>query len=141
MEIHNLITFLKKNDLQNFKRELRRFSSDSLSQLTFGNEDVLIELEYNIMQHAVINGRYNFVTALLETNVNPNIGIGDENPLLLAARYGHYNILECFIKPTHKIEEKCPIRLDECNSNGENVLHLGKFCYNVYMNRDIKILI
>ena len=70
------------------------------------------------MQHAVLNDKCEFVNALLDYNVDPNIG-SREKPLLIAAENGFHKILETFLDP------KRNVRLDECNLAGENVLHLG----------------
>ena len=79
------------------------------------------------MELTIINGQYEFVDALLEMNVNPNLGAKREQPILLAARYGHHKILERFMKSNAKQNDECQVRVDECNSKGENVLHLGKY--------------
>ena len=70
------------------------------------------------MQHAVIRDKEEFVEALLDYNVDPNIG-SREKPLLIAAENGFHKILETFLDP------KRNVRFDECNAAGENVLHLG----------------
>ena len=86
------------------------------------------------MQHAVLNDKCEFVNALLDYKVDPNIG-SRERPLLIAAENGFHKILETFLDP------KRNVRFDECNLAGENVLHLGIFpniCYRFYRNSRIK---
>ena len=79
------------------------------------------------MELTIIHGHCEFVDALLEKNVNSNQGARREQPILLAAKYGHHKILERFMKSNVKQNGDCQVRFDECNSKGENVLHLGKY--------------
>ena len=50
-----------------------------------------------------------------------------ENPLLLAAEYGSYKILKSIVELGDDIENRDDFTFDDCNDEGENVLHLRKF--------------
>ena len=51
-----------------------------------------------------------------------------ESPLLLAAEYGSYKILKSIMELGDNIENhQDDFTLDDCNAEGENVLHLSKF--------------
>ena len=102
---------LHREKIDDFKNALNSFETSSLERLT-SNEG------YNIMQQAVLNDKGEFVNALLDYNVDPNIG-SREKPLLLAAENGFHKILEIFLDPERNV------RFDECNRTGENVLHIG----------------
>ena len=123
---------LRSNDIKNFKKALRGFTVQSLEQTTFKNDCEITE-EYNIMQYSIIYGRCDFVHALLDINVDPNVGNGHEKPLLLAAKYGCYKILEVFMNSTGKSQSanenarQHRICFNQFNLEGENVLHLGKY--------------
>ena len=126
MDISRLVSLLRDNDIKKFKSELKRFNTASLNSSTIKNKEHDAE-EYTIMELTIIHGNCEFVDALLEVNVNPNLGARREQPILLAARYGHHKILERFMKSNVKQNDDCQVRFDECNSKGENVLHLGKY--------------
>ena len=50
-----------------------------------------------------------------------------ESPLLLAAEYGSYKILKSIMELGDNIENhQDDFTLDDCNADGENVLHLCK---------------
>ena len=48
-----------------------------------------------------------------------------DNPLLLAAEYGSYKILKSILDLKDQIVMQ-DFSFDDCNEEGENVLHLGK---------------
>ena len=50
-----------------------------------------------------------------------------ENPLLLAAEYGSYKILKSIVELGDDIKNQNDFTFDDCNDEGENVLHLCKF--------------
>ena len=127
-DIKNLLSLLEKNDLNNFQDALKGLDPGKLINITARYEEY-DEQEYNILQHAVIQGRCGFVNALLEHNVNPNISHGNEAPLLLAARYGEHKILEAFMGTIHKVDKKCRINLNKCNYEDQNILHLGTYSF------------
>ena len=131
VNINKLVDSLRNKDLNRFKTELKSFTTASLNKSTIKNKEHDIE-EYTIMELAIIHGQCEFVDALLEMNVNPNLLNGKERPLLMAARYGHHKILELFMKSNGKLNQECQINFDQSNSNGENVLHLGK-CLKHFM--------
>ena len=126
MDISRLVSLLRDGDIKKFRSELKRFNTASLNSSTIKNKEHDAE-EYTIMELAIIHGHWEFVDALLEKNVNPNLGARREKPILLAAKYGHHKILERFMKSNAKQNDECQVRYDECNSKGENVLHLGKY--------------
>ena len=125
VDITKLVTLIRNDDIKNFKSELQRFNNSALDISTIKNKEHDAE-EYTIMELTTIHGQCDFVEALLEKNVNPNLVTRRERPILLAARYGHHKILELLLKSNAKLNQECQVRFDVCNSNGENVLHLGK---------------
>ena len=102
---------LRCKKIEDFKNALNAFESSSLGHLKSDEG-------YSIMQHAVLNDKCEFVNALLDYDVDPNIG-SRERPLLIAAENGFHKILETFL------DLKRNVRFDECNLAGENILHLG----------------
>lgn len=50
-----------------------------------------------------------------------------ESPLLLAAEYGSYKILKSIAESGDNIKNRKDFTFDDCNDEGENVLHLCKF--------------
>ena len=66
------------------------------------------EKKYTLLQYAVKSGLAEMVLALLKFGVDPNIS-DEENeprPVLLAAEYGHYHILQIFKDYTKTKSEK-----------------------------------
>ena len=71
------------------------------------------------MQPAVVSGHLDFVTALLEKDINANIGDAGQEPILLAAEYAHHEILGSLMKALK------PEHFGVSTPWGENVLHIG----------------
>ena len=116
--IKTLVYLLRVNDLVTFVNSLKGLDVHMLNNETFEG--------YTIMQHAVVHGYHDFVDALLLVNVNANIGIDMNKPVLLAAEYGYWRILKSFMEYRWQITKKCLIRFDVwTDPSGENVLHLG----------------
>ena len=126
---------------------MRAREKDSFKAILKGKDLDLISLNskeedgYTLLQHAVIADEHELVEALLEANINPNIGEGKKKPLLLAAEYGRHEILKQFLEFKKDEKHKSNVDFDVCalnskkgepKSGGENVLHLG--------NRDGKSL-
>ena len=51
-------------------------------------------------------------------------GIKHENPLLVAAEFGCFKILKSIIQLGDSTQEET-FNFDDCNDNGETLLHLG----------------
>ena len=81
-----------------------------------GNEK---EFKGTIMQHAVVSGHLDFVNALLEKDINADIGDAGQEPILLAAEYAHHEILGSLMKALK------PEHFGVSTPWGENVLHIG----------------
>ena len=77
------------------------------------------------MELTTIHGQCDFVEALLENNVNPNLGTRREPPILLAARYGHHKILKLLSKSNAKLDQECQVRFDEHNARAVLINSLG----------------
>ena len=148
---------------------LRAREKDSFKAILKGNDLDLLSLStkeedgYTLLQHAVINDETELVEALLEANINPNIGDGKKKPLLLAAEYGRHEILKQFLefnfwKQFLDEDHKSEIDFDVCalnskkgepKSGGENVLHLGnddrkslknRYDYNLFRKLHINLI-
>ena len=119
---------------------MRAREKDSFKAILKGDDLDLISLSskeedgYTLLQHAIINDEPDFVEALLEANIDPNIGEGKNKPLLLAAEYGRHEILKQFLEFKKDEKHTWNIDFDVCASNnkkgepksgGENILHLG----------------
>lgn len=115
----NIPGFIQSRDLLGFMNALNGIDLHVLNHSTFEG--------YTLMQHSVMHGYDEFVSALLSLNVNGNIGHGLMKPVLIAAAYGHWKILKTFMDIRWQREKRCLIRFDVwANPSGENVLHLGK---------------
>ena len=123
-----LLGLLRAREKDSFKAILKGKDLDLLS-LSTKEED-----GYTLLQHAVIADEHELVEALLEANIDPNIGEGKNKPLLLAAEYGRHEILKQFLEFKKDEKHKSNIDFDVCalnskkgepKSGGENVLHLG----------------
>ena len=115
----NIIGFIQNRDLLGFMNSLNGVDLQVLNRATFEG--------YTLMQHSVMQGYDEFVSALLSLNVNGNIGIGLMKPVLLAAAYGHWKILKTFMDIRWQREKRSLIRFDVwADPSEENVLHLGK---------------
>ena len=55
-----------------------------------------------------------------------------ENPLLLAAESGSYKIMKSILELGDKIRNQEDFTFDDCNKDGENVLHLCKLYNHKY---------
>ena len=77
------------------------------------------EFKGTIMQHAGVSGHLDFVNALLENDINANIGDAGQEPILLAAEYAHHEILGSLMKALN------PGHFGVSTPWGENVLHIG----------------
>ena len=64
----------------------------------------------------------------------------EENPLLLAAEYGSYEILKSITELGDEIRNQKDFTLDDCNEDGENVLHLRKFHNPKYCHKSYACL-
>ena len=71
----------------------------------------------NLVRSLENEGLNTFVKNLQERKIK-------ESPLLVAAEYGSHMILKSIVDLMKKGEQK-EFSFDDCNGNGENVLHLG----------------
>ena len=111
---------MNKSDVEAFKKAL---PSVELASCSSGKDSD----GRTLMQLAVINGKAEFVEALLDANVDANIGEGGQKPLLLAAKLGHEKILKLFMncsqKGNHSPEAipTCTIDFDVCTRPCEDL--------------------
>ena len=125
VDVQYLVQLMKKEDLEGFTNSLKGANSNLMDKDGF-----------TIMQHAVMEDGPEFVKALLDANVDANVGEGDKKPVLLAAKLGRCRILKLFKDFEGQEESKFKIDFDVCTTcnkpeqnlcGGENVLHVGKF--------------
>ena len=111
---------MKKSDVEAFKKAL---PSVELASCSSGKDSD----GRTLMQLAVINGKADFVEALLDANVDANIGEGGQKPLLLAAKLGHEEILKLFMNCSQKgnrnpeVKSTCTIDFDVCTRPCEDL--------------------
>ena len=139
---------MNENNVEAFKNALPRVKVESCSSGKDSDGCTLMQL-------AVIKDKADFVEALLDANIDGNIGEGGLKPLLLAAKLGRDKILKLFMdygrKENHSSEanSNCKTEFDVCTGNGseaclsqtkmnlcggENVLHLGKLGNNLVLS-------
>ena len=119
-QIEALLGNLQLQNIDGFLAGLGTADKVSLDNETVsGLNENKIEFKGTIMQHAVVSGHLDFVTALLEKDINANIGDAGQEPILLAAEYAHYEILGSLMKLLK------PEHFGVSSPWGENVLHIG----------------
>ena len=115
-----LLGNLQHQNIDGFLTGLGRVDKVSLDNQTVSGLDInKTEFKGTIMQHAVVCGHLDFVNALLENDINANIGDAGQEPILLAAKYAHHEILGSLVKAL-KHEH-----FGVSTPWGENVLHIG----------------
>ena len=93
---------MKNGNIQIFSEELKRMGTDLVQNQMFQDDSaeqyIDREQKYTLLQYAVKNGLAEIVLALLKFGVDPNISdeANETRPVLLAAEYGHYHILQIF---------------------------------------------
>ena len=119
-QIKALLGNLQHQNIDGFLTGLGTVDKVSLDNKTVsgvnGNEK---EFKGTIMQHAVVSGHLDFVNALLEKDINADIGDAGQEPILLAAEYAHHEILGSLMKALK------PEHFGVSSPWGENVLHIG----------------
>ena len=119
-QIKALLGNLQHQNIDGFLTGLGTVDKVSLDNKTVsgvnGNEK---EFKGTIMQHAVVSGHLDFVNALLEKDINADIGDAGQEPILLAAEYAHHEILGSLMKALK------PEHFGVSTPWGENVLHIG----------------
>ena len=119
-QIKALLGNLQHQNIDGFLTGLGTVDKVSLHNKTVsgvnGNEK---EFKGTIMQHAVVSGHLDFVNALLEKDINADIGDAGQEPILLAAEYAHHEILGSLMKALK------PEHFGVSTPWGENVLHIG----------------
>ena len=111
---------MNKRDVEAFKKAL---PSVELASCSSGKDSD----GRTLMQLAVINGKADFVEALLDANIDGNIGEGGQKPLLLAAKLGRDEILKLFMNCSQKgnrspeTKSTCTIDFDVCTRAHEDL--------------------
>ena len=119
-QIKALLGNLQHQNLDGFLTGLERLDKVSLDNKTVSSvSENNTEFKGTIMQHAVVSGHLDFVNALLQNDINANIGDDGRQPILLAANYAHHEILGSLMKALK------PGHFRVSSPWGENVLHIG----------------
>ena len=119
-QIKALLGNLQHQDIDGFLTGLGTVDKVSLDNKTVdGVNENNTEFKGTIMQHAVVSGHLDFVNALLQNDINANIGDAGQEPILLAAEYAHHEILGSLMKALK------PEHFGVSSPWGENVLHIG----------------
>ena len=119
-QIKALLGNLQHQDIDGFLTGLGTVDKVSLDNKTVdGVNENNTEFKGTIMQHAVVSGHLDFVNAMLQNDINANIGDAGQEPILLAAEYAHHEILGSLMKALK------PEHFGVSSPWGENVLHIG----------------
>ena len=119
-QIKALLGNLQHQDIDGFLTGLGTVDKVSLDNKTVdGVNENNTEFKGTIMQHAVVSGHLDFVNAMLQNDINANIGDAGQQPILLAAEYAHHEILGSLMKALK------PEHFGVSSPWGENVLHIG----------------
>ena len=119
-QIKALLGNLQHQDIDGFLTGLGTVDKVSLDNKTVdGVNENDTEFKGTIMQHAVVSGHLDFVNAMLQNDINANIGDAGQQPILLAAEYAHHEILGSLMKALK------PEHFGVSSPWGENVLHIG----------------
>ena len=119
-QIKALLGNLQHQDIDGFLTGLGTVDKVSLDNKTVdGVNENDTEFKGTIMQHAVVSGHLDFVNAMLQNDINANIGDAGQEPILLAAEYAHHEILGSLMKALK------PEHFGVSSPWGENVLHIG----------------
>ena len=111
---------INENNVEAFKNALPRVNVESCSSGKDSDGCTLMQL-------AVIKDKADFVEALLDANIDGNIGEGGQKPLLLAAKLGRDEILKLFMNCSQKgnrspeAKSTCTIDFDVCTRAREDL--------------------